>query len=440
MKVKVCNPLKCVSVVSKLLVLLLAGFAAMAMAQQQNAVVPKLTAEQWQADVKFLGEELPQRHRNAYHRMKREQFEREVKTLYDRIPSMSEDEIIVGLMKIVAMIKDGHTSIVPREYFRSGVYPVKFYLFSDGLFVQKAAPEYAEMVGARVVKIGNSSVNDALKIAGQLAFADNEMGVNSLTPVILTIPEILAGLKISDDKQKLKLAVETGAGERTFEIKPAPNFELFHPAPSNWIDAAGKTNQPLYLKDPNNLYWFEYVKDQKLVYVQHNAVANKPDEPVADFYKRVFAFVEANPVEKFVLDIRNNGGGNNFLNRQVVIDLIKSKINRRGKLFVITGRQTFSAAQNLVNQIEKYTEAIFVGEPTAAHPNHYGDNRPFTLPNSKLTVRASTLWWQTSTRATSVFGRRPKSPPRFLPRIIAAAETRFCKPRSITRPVRRCRK
>src|SRR5205085_5186928 len=63
-------------------------------------------------------------------------------------------------------------------------------------------------------------------------------------------------------------------------------------------------------------------------------------------------------------------------------------------LFVITGRETFSAAQNLVNQIEKYTEAIFVGEPTAGHPNHYGDNRPFTLPNSGLTVRASTLWWQ----------------------------------------------
>ena len=361
----------------------------------QNTAPAKLTAEQWQADVRFLGEELPKRHRNAFHRMKREEFEREVKNLHDRIPSISEDEIIVGMMKIVAMIKDGHTNVVPRAYFQSGIYPINFYLFSDGLFVRKAAPEYAEAVGARVVKIGNLSVEEALKLAAPVAFADNEMGVKSMLPGLLSIPEVLAGLKINADKQKLNLVVETGGKQRAFEIKPAPaplQSLSGHP-PANWIDAS-KVSAPLYLKDPQNLYWFEYDKDRKLVYVQHNGIADKQDEPVADFYKRVFAFVEANAVEKFVMDLRFNGGGNNFLNRQVVIDLIKSKINRRGKLFVITGRQTFSAAQNLVNQIEKYTEAIFVGEPTAAHPNHYGDNRPFALPNSKLNVRASTLWWQ----------------------------------------------
>jgi tetratricopeptide (TPR) repeat protein len=105
-------------------------------------------------------------------------------------------------------------------------------------------------------------------------------------------------------------------------------------------------------------------------------------------------FIAANPVEKLIIDLRSNGGGNNGLNRPVVIGLIKSKIDERGRLFVITGRQTFSAAQNFVNELEKYTNAIFIGEPTAGHPNHYGDNRTFTLPNSKLEARVSTLYWQ----------------------------------------------
>jgi hypothetical protein len=355
---------------------------------------PKLSAEQWQADVRFLGEELPKRHRNAFHRLKQADFEAAVKQLYDRVPQLSEDEIIVGLMKIVALVKDGHTNIIPRPYFRSGIYPVRFYQFSDGIFVQKAAPEYAEMVGGRVVKIGSMSVEDAFKAASQATFADNELGFKNMTPVWLTIPEVLAGLKVVDDKQKLNITVETGGKQKTFEIKPTATLETLFRPPANWIDATAKTNPALPRKDPQNLYWFEYLKDRKLVYVQHNGIANKDDEPVADFYKRVLAFTEANPVETFVMDIRFNGGGNNFLNRQVVIDLIKSKINRRGKFFVIIGRETFSAAQNLVNQLEKYTEAIFVGEPTSAHPNHYGDSRPFTLPNSGLTVRASTLWWQ----------------------------------------------
>lgn len=355
---------------------------------------PQMTKEQWQADVNFLGGQLVKAHRNAFHRMKREDYEAAVKKLHDSVPQLSEDEIIVGLMKIVAMIKDGHTNIIARPFFRSGIYPFKLYLFSDGLFVQKASPEYAEMVGAKVIKIGNMSADEAFKTVGQAAFADNEMGVKEITPLLMTIPEVLSGFKVISDKQKLNLTVEINGKQKTFEIQPKGTAADLNRFPADWIDAAPKTNQPLYLKDPGNMYWYEYLKDRKMVYVQHNGIGNKPDESVANFYKRVLAFAEANPVETFVLDLRFNGGGNNGLNKDVVIQLIKSKINQRGKFFVIIGRETFSAAQNLVNQIEKYTEATFVGEPTAAHPNHYGDNRPFTLPNSKLTVRASTLWWQ----------------------------------------------
>ncbi len=384
------NLLRKVGFLSAFFALLLIGLGSV---QAQNTA-PQMTAAQWQADVKFLGEEMPKRHKNLFHRMKREDFESAVKQLHDRVPQMTEDEIIVGLMKITAMVKDGHTNVIPREFFRSGTFPFKLYQFSDGLFVQKAATEYAEMVGGRVVKIGNLNADEALKQVGQAAFADNEMGVREIVPLMLTVPEILAGFKIIGDKQKLNLTVETGGKQKVFEIKPTGTLENLNRIPADWVDAAPKTNQPLYLKDRDNMYWFEYIKDRQMLYVQHNGIGNKPDEPVAQFYKRVIAFAEANPVEIFVIDLRFNGGGNNTLNRAVVIDLIKSRLNRRGKFFVIIGRETFSAAQNLVNLLERYTEATFVGEPTAAHPNHYGDNRPFTLPNSKLTVRASTLWWQ----------------------------------------------
>jgi tetratricopeptide (TPR) repeat protein len=37
---------------------------------------------------------------------------------------------------------------------------------------------------------------------------------------------------------------------------------------------------------------------------------------------------------------------------------------------------------------------VFVGEPTGGRPNHYGDARRVTLPNSGLEVSISTLYWQ----------------------------------------------
>jgi hypothetical protein len=371
-------------------------FSIQSLAQQNTAATAlKLTAVQWQNDIKFLSEEMPKQHPNLFRRVKREDFDVAVKKLHDQIPMLSDDEIVVGLMKITAMVKDGHTGVFPRSFFRSGFYPLRFYLYKDGLFIQKAAAEYAESVGGRVVKIGNAKIEDAMKSVGEVVSGDNEMGQKENIPVLISIPEILAGLKINGGKQNLKLLVEVAGREKTFEIKPTATLaELIRP-PSTWSDANSvKTQTPLYLKDPNNSYWFEYLKDRKTIYVQQNNVQNKPDETIGAFYKRVFETLAANPVEKFVLDLRNNDGGNNGLNRQVVIGLIKSKIDERGKLFVITGRRTFSAAQNFVNEIEKYTNAIFVGEPTAGRPNHYGDARPITLPNSKLEVRVSTIYWQ----------------------------------------------
>jgi tetratricopeptide (TPR) repeat protein len=152
---------------------------------------------------------------------------------------------------------------------------------------------------------------------------------------------------------------------------------------------------PLWLKDPANKYWFEYLKDSRTLYVQFNEVGNKDDETLETFFKRVMTFADANPVDRFVLDERLNGGGNNGLLRPIIHDFIRSdRVTQPGRLFTIIGRQTFSAAMNCVNRMKLDTNTLFVGEPTGASPNMYGDNAPVVLPHSKLTVRLSTLWWQ----------------------------------------------
>jgi hypothetical protein len=96
-----------------------------------------------------------------------------------------------------------------------------------------------------------------------------------------------------------------------------------------------------------------------------------------------------------VLDLRLNRGGNGTLNRPLLVSLIKArKLEGPGKQFVIIGRSTFSAAQFLVNDLERYTEAVFVGEPSGGKVNSYGDSRKITLPHSGITVRVSVYWWQ----------------------------------------------
>ena len=93
--------------------------------------------------------------------------------------------------------------------------------------------------------------------------------------------------------------------------------------------------------------------------------------------------------------MRLNGGGNTGLVRPLIDSLIKNdRINRPGHLFVIIGRDTFSAAQNTVNLLESTTHATFVGEPTGSRPNFVGESTYFILPYSKLRVYCSSRYWQ----------------------------------------------
>ncbi len=369
--------------------------------------VDTATAAKWREDLRYFAAEMPKRHKNLFHLMTRDQFETAVRNLDERIPRLTQNQIIVELQRIVAMIRDGHTRIQdfpfgPKIGFRS--YPIYLYQYKDGLFVQAADPAYKDAVGARVIKIGNAATEQAWAKITDLVCrdGDNEMSIKAIAPVLVVTPEILQAVGIVDDPENASFTFERNGRQQTIVLKPAADRPLANHGPTwrkpaNWTDArdAATAPTPLWEKDQQNFFWFEYLSQSRTVYVQYNAVADKPNETVAAFANRLFDFVNANSVDRLVLDVRLNGGGNNFLNRPLLRGIIRTtKIDQPGKLFVILGRQTFSAAQDFVDELENYTNVIFVGEPTGESPNQFGDPASVVLPNSGLTIRASTLWWQ----------------------------------------------
>ena len=51
---------------------------------------------------------------------------------------------------------------------------------------------------------------------------------------------------------------------------------------------------------------------------------------------------------------------------------------------VLTSRVTFSAAMQFIVELERATEAVFVGEPTGGSPNQNGDAIKVELPTCGL--------------------------------------------------------
>jgi hypothetical protein len=356
--------------------------------------------ERWRYDLAHLVRRMEKVHYNLYAKVSREKFREAVDELKGRISTLKDEEIAIGIQRILALVGDGHTILL---FNRDGDaprlrYPVEPYLFKEGLYIRAASPEMAGLVGSKVLRIGKVSAEEALAAVEPLCSRDNAMGVKKQSPVFLTIPAALSYLKIADDMTHVALVVKKPNGEETtVELKPTlidpPMVKKFVKANAN-----AKTPEPLSFKKNDDRFWFEYLPERKLAYFQFNAVANKPDETLQKFCGRLFTFINENPVEHLIIDMRNNGGGNNFLNRPLVHGLIRSdKVNRPGHLFVLVGRQTFSAAMNGSVDIERNTNATFVGEPTGSSPNFVGETTILVLPCSGLRFSCSSLYWQSST-------------------------------------------
>ena len=167
-------------------------------------------------------------------------------------------------------------------------------------------------------------------------------------------------------------------------------------APAEWITAprAAGSEPPLYHRRPERWYWYEYLEDSRTLYLQYDRCRNQPDEPsIKKFARELFAFVDAHPVDRFVVDLRRNTGGNFHYNEPLVEGIRRRPaINQAGKLFVITSRTTFSAATLAAIALERGTEAILVGEPSRGRPNGYSDEKHLRLPNSNVEVNYSPIY------------------------------------------------
>jgi tetratricopeptide (TPR) repeat protein len=366
------------------------------------------SAKRWHEDIAYFRRELPRRHIHPFHDLSREQFDAMTAELDGRIESLRDSEIIVGLARIVAHLgaRDGHSRINllnPAVGFHA--VPLNLYAYADGLFIRAASAAHQDLLGARVIAINGIPAEEALARANDIAPGDNAMSRLWWAPNLLILPEVLQALHIGDRDPAAAVSLDLEGIDKSrkkVDVEPVKSLDG-----TSWEDVRRRAPQPAMYRrwaalDPldrhgaQKPFWYEYLADRKLLYVNFSEVSDAPDETVAAFFGRVYAFADAHPVDKFVIDIRNNGGGNNYLNRPVVYGLISraATIGRRGTLFAITGRETFSAAQNLANQLEMHTNAIFVGEPTGGSPNHYGDTLAMRLPNSKVPVQLSSVWWQ----------------------------------------------
>lgn len=363
--------------------------------------------EGWRYDLQFMAREIRRRSYDPFHKVTREEFDATVKKVSEAIPRLSDLQISIEFMKLVAKGGDGHTMVLgfwERPEFLQTI-PVDMFFFEEGLFITSVDSRYENLLGAQVLRFGDHTIPEVLRAIDPLISRDNDLAWRVMGLMRMRNPPLLHALGLIPESDKVSLSIIDREGKSRTVTLPAdsriPSRKLWDALPSGWknYQDLSTANQPLYLRNIYAPYWFEYVPDTKLVYFQFNRVTDDPRESLAQFSDRLFKFINEHDVEKLVIDVRRNPGGNTLLLPPLIHGLIRcEKINQRGKLFAIIGRHTYSAAQNAATFIERNTKAIFVGEPTGSSPNFIGEENEatFELPFSKLNVNVSYLFWQSS--------------------------------------------
>ena len=357
----------------------------------------------WRQDARFLLWQLDRLGVSPYRRHNRDWFAAQLETLAASAGTRNDAQLAVALLAIMREVGDGHSGVMHGEGALWGLsVPVLFAPFEEGLFIIAADPAHRDLLGAQVIDFGGRAVEEVMAALAEGVSRDNDgPWVRLQSAYRLRATGLLAGAGLIPAGDGVDLRVRTLAGElRQVHLVAdlsQPNIWNLKPHPSGWINL-GQTlpgPQPLYLQHPDQHYWFEHLPAERVLYVGFNTLLDQPPETIAAFSARLAAFAAAHPIDKLVIDLRWNNGGNTFLFTPFLAAIVgMQNVNRPGHLFVLIGGRTFSAAQNGATLLERFTNATFIGEPTGSSPNFIGEEHPFTLPYSRLTVNVSNLAWQ----------------------------------------------
>lgn len=341
----------------------------------------------WRSDLELIVPGMDRIHPNLEHGTTLEALNQAVTDLSAAVETSTDDELMVGVARIAAMVSaeghDGHTGLF---VWGTGTYPVdslplRLWLFEDEVVIVDALPPYEDLIDTRIDTLEGRPIREVLETIDPIIPRDNAQTVRLLAPRYLLIPQVLRGLGIAGDGP-IAVGVTTTQGiEDVHRIEPVPMAEY-----NAWAGPYGlhipADPDVLYLSNIEDDLWWEVLPDTRTLYVQYNRV----ERLVPSVLEDLGSALKEPAIERVVLDIRHNYGGEVPALDPFYALFDDPLVDVPGKLFVITGRNTWSAGSMLLARLEAGTSATIVGESMGGNPTFYGDVTDVPLPYSGLSI------------------------------------------------------
>lgn len=341
----------------------------------------------------------------------------------DAAQDMTPARVFVEVARFMGMLRDAHSwaSIDNGAQLMSKALPLRFWQFDDGVYIRAARPDLGRLVGARLEAIDGISIDEVINRMTAVQPGTNaSLGIN-VAQIYLEFPEYLHALGITRSDSEVTLTLAMADGARRTQSVLAAQYQDYSEAysssqrlqtPAGWAEpvAAAKAQ---WLAQRDRPFWYSVDREHHAVVLQINEGVLDPAHPYdfekdeyTPFIARMFTVIAQHRIDRLIVDLRHNPGGDSRMYDPLVRGIIRSRVlDQPGHTLVLTSRLTESAAVAWCARLEGETPALFLGEPTASPPNYYNDpagfrRETFHIPGTPVNYRiARTLdvWSASST-------------------------------------------
>jgi hypothetical protein len=323
--------------------------------------------------------------------------------LEQQIGTLSQAAFDLELARIAALSDNGHThyniGLILQTANRA---PIRLAVFGTDFYVVRAAAPHHDLLGAKLTGIDGREIAEVRKAAHTL-WGGTHAWRDRIAFVLLESPELLnaAGLTPSSESAvytfttargevKRALAGDAPSAERPF----AGAAQTLSPTPlsletSAWRTALDPAKAPWSLQDWGKTFRWRDAPEIDGIVLDMRSTNNNADMKIADALKMFEAAIAAEKPTNLVLDLRLNSGGNLLTTRQFARTL-PDKIP--GKIFVLSGPGTFSAAISTLGYLKQAAPArVFItGEPVGDRMMFWAESPPYALPVGNSTISMAT--------------------------------------------------
>ena len=295
------------------------------------------------------------------------------------IGEKNDDELFFGVAEVAALLQDAHTTpsdtLMIWELFPLWLVPIYTPDGTPQAYICGAPKGQEDLLLCRLDAINDVSISMILEKAGEFIPHESMTWVQSLllddayfpySPLLnVRILRYMGVIGEEEDRARFSLTDESGE-EREVELPwtKARNMPEMVKYLSD-AQAPESMSFDLLYADADNAVWHRFLDGGKILYIRLKQCSNDMDQKVKE---AVVAAEKAGGVEKLILDFRNNGGGNNSSN----VDIVRSvnSLDAPGGKYVLIDGGSFSAAVLHPAFLRRFCEGVtLVGAPAGQPPN-----------------------------------------------------------------------